>query len=338
MWNSLLNRYCVEAQNDKAMKKLILLIILIVCVSCKTKQEDISHQSEVKIVSKQIETINLSSGTIERIENFPSKFVKARNVDVWLPENYSKGIKHAVLYMHDGQMLFDSTTTWNKQEWKVDEVASQLMKEGITKDFIVVAMHNISEIRWQDYYPEKTWDFISKENQDELLVEGKKTRNDVLFHSNNYLKFITKEVKPYIDNNYSVLTDRENTFIAGSSMGGLISMYAMFEYPDVFGGAACISTHWCGGAPRENNPMAKGFFDYMKSKKANPNLQKFYFDYGTETLDAHYPQYASSVDDIFKEKGFDDTNFKNLKFEGHAHKEVSWANRLDIPLTFLLNK
>jgi predicted alpha/beta superfamily hydrolase len=303
--------------------------------SCCENQQLKKVTSEIIISNYNGE---LSSGTIQRIDSFPSKFVRPRTVDVWLPEDYSENEKYAVLYMNDGQMLFDSTTTWNKKEWKVDEVASKLMKEGKTKDFIVVAIWNISEIRWQDYYPEKTWEFISKEDQDKLLIEGKKTRNDTLFHSDNYLKFITQEVKPYVDSNYSVHTDRDNTFISGSSMGGLISMYAMFEYPEVFGGAACISTHWCGGSPRENNPMAQSFFEYMKSKPLYSETQKFYFDYGTETLDAHYPQYAETVDAIFESKGFDETNYKNLKFEGASHDEVSWANRLDIPLTFLLEK
>ena len=63
----------------------------------------------------------LSSGKIERMEKFPSDYVDPRNVDVWLPDNYDISKKYAVLYMHDGQMLFDSTITWNKQEWQVDE-------------------------------------------------------------------------------------------------------------------------------------------------------------------------------------------------------------------------
>ena len=121
-------------------------------------------------------------------------------------------------------------------------------------------------------------------------------------------------------------------------MGGLISMYAMFEYPEVFGGAACISTHWPGASPRENNPMTKAFFDYMRSKPPYSEDQKFYFDYGTETLDQYYPQYADEVDAIFAEKGFKDSHYKNLKFEGAAHDEISWAKRLDIPLIFLLGK
>lgn len=325
------------------MKKIILLLSVIVSFSCgdKEKKQTPQNAPDSNIAAKQLTTVKLSSGTLERVENFPSQFVKPRHVDIWLPEGYSKDKTYAVLYMHDGQMLFDATNTWNKQEWQVDEVATQLIKTAKVNDFIVVAMWNIPEIRWQDYYPEKSWDFIPKETQKALGEKAKSTRYHAEFHADNYLKFITEEVKPFIDRNYSVYKDQTHTFIAGSSMGGLISMYAIFEYPEVFGGAACLSTHWTGTVPSESeeeNPVAQGFFDYMKSKTLNPQTHSMYFDYGTQTLDADYIQYASTVDQIFKDKGFDNSNFRNLKFEGAAHDEVSWAKRLDVPLTFLLKK
>jgi len=74
----------------------------------------------------QSQVPKVSSGKIVRIENFPSKLISARNIDIWLPEGYSNRKKYAVVYMHDGQMLFDSTTTWNKQDWQADEVATKL--------------------------------------------------------------------------------------------------------------------------------------------------------------------------------------------------------------------
>lgn len=320
----------------KALNSLLLVsFCLLLFSSCGENKQIKKEPSKINLSEY---TGNLSSGTIQRIDSFPSKFVRPRTVDVWLPDGYSEKEKYAVLYMHDGQMLFDSTATWNKQEWKVDEIVGGLIDAKKIKKTIVVAIWNISEIRFQDYYPEKTWEFISKEDQDKLLIEGKKTRSDILWHSDNYLKFITQEVKSYVDSNYFVHTDSENTVIAGSSMGGLISMYAMFEYPEVFGGAACVSTHWCGASPRENNPMTKSFFEYMKSKPPYSETQKFYFDYGTETLDGYYAQYAETVDVIFESKGFDESNYKNLKFEGHDHSENSWNKRFQIPVEFLLKK
>lgn len=85
----------------------------------------------------------VTSGSLKHIENFPSKFVEARNIDIWLPEGYDGKKKFAVLYMHDGQMLFDSTTTWNHQTWDVDDVAQKLMNDGKVQNFIVVGASSI---------------------------------------------------------------------------------------------------------------------------------------------------------------------------------------------------
>ena len=116
----------------------------------------------------------VTSGTIERIENFQSNFVTSRNIDIWLPDDYSSTKQYNVLYMHDGQMLFDSTKTWNKQEWKVDEVASQLMQENKVNDFIVVAVWNIPNLRHMDLYPKKPYESLSNELKEKIQIEAKK--------------------------------------------------------------------------------------------------------------------------------------------------------------------
>ena len=82
------------------------------------------------------------NGKIVRIENFKSKFVTERKVDIWLPEGYCDTVKYAVLYMHDGQMLYDPAICWNKQAWDVDGTGSKLMTESKTKNFIVVGIWN----------------------------------------------------------------------------------------------------------------------------------------------------------------------------------------------------
>jgi hypothetical protein len=327
------------------MKKHILLFTFIACLTaCKPTEKKSSTETNSKEVEESVITYNthhdleIASGTLQRIDSFPSVYIVPRPVDIWLPEGYSKEKKYAVLYMHDGQMLFDANTTWNKQEWKVDEWASQLQKEGKTKDFIVVAPHNISEIRWNDYYPEKSMDYMSEEDRNKIIQMAKKNKANTDLNADEYLKFLTQELKPFIDRTYSVLTDQQNTVISGSSMGGLISMYAMSEYPEVFGAAACISTHWPGANVFEGSPFPQAIFDYMKAKLPSPENHRFYFDYGTQTLDQHYPQYAPTVDAIFAEKGYDTTNFVNRKFEGTDHSENSWNQRLDIPFTFLLGK
>jgi predicted alpha/beta superfamily hydrolase len=295
-----------------------------------------------KIEVKEVTSVKLAAGKLMRVQNFPSSYVALRNVDIWLPENYNTEKKYSVLYMHDGQNLFDATTTWNKQEWKVDEVASQLMKEEKAQDFIVVAIHNIPKIRYSDYYPKKTLNYLSEKTLDSVKTATKKINpkfDFADFNADNYLKFIVYEVKPFVDANFSVKTDRAHTFVAGSSMGGLISMYAACEYPNVFGSAACISTHWIGAMPTTGyNPFPRSFFAYMNENLPSSKTHKFYFDYGTKTLDQYYPQYAETVNAIFKKKGYTDTNYKNLLFEGADHSETSWQKRLHIPFTFLLKK
>ena len=205
-----------------------------------------------------------------------------------------------------------------------------------TKDFIVVAIHNIATIRWQDLFPQKAFNYIDDSTMQTLKDISGSQNFDL--NGDNYLRFVIEELKPLIDKTFSVYTDRDNTFVMGSSMGGLMSMYAISEYPEVFGGAGCLSTHWVGAMPQEDNPFPKAIFDYMEANFPKAGNNKVYFDYGNQTLDQHYPQYAPEVDRILELKGYSNADSKNLFFEGTDHSENSWNQRLDIPMTFLLGK
>ena len=321
------------------MKNLVFVFLMISIISCKSKKkENIKSNKLSNINSIVIDNAILAGGQLIRIDSFPSKYITPRKVDVWLPENYAPEKKYAVLYMHDGQNLFDATTTWNKQEWMIDEVATKLMREGVTKDFIVVAIHNISQIRWQDLFPEKAVNFLSDNDKNKFKNLAGKPIAIKNLTGDEYLKFLVEELKPHIDNTYLVHKDKANTFVAGSSMGGLMSMYAIAEYPNIFGGAACISTHWVGAAPIENNPLPEAILTYLVEHVPASKTHKIYFDYGNKTLDQFYPKYAPKVDSIFLKNGYNAENFKNLFFEGTDHSELSWQKRVDIPLIFLLKK
>jgi enterochelin esterase-like enzyme len=308
------------------MKKYFFLILFYTITFSSLFSQNFSELEIIKVTD-----INLSSGELMRIENFPSQFVQPRHVDVWLPNNYSSKKKYAVLYMHDGQMLFDSTKTWNKQEWKVDEIASNLILKKKTKDFIVVAIWNISALRNSNYFPEKVYNKIPQKDKDSLQQVGKRHNWINTINSDNYLKFIVEELKPFIDLNFSTFTDVKNTCVLGSSRGGLISMYAICEYPKIFGAAACLSTHWIGTYSNIQNDIPYVFMEYLKLNLPDANTHRIYFDYGDQTLDALYLPYQNKITSILKEKKYD----KNELFEGADHSENSWNQRLDIPFLFL---
>jgi enterochelin esterase-like enzyme len=284
----------------------------------------------------------VSTGTIIRINEFPSASIGPRTIDVWLPDGYDPLQKYAVLYMHDGQMLFDTTMTWNRQEWGVDETAGRLALQGKIRPCIVVGIWNAGPARHSEYFPQEPFGSLPPSYTDSLLHLARRTEGAVLFkgevYSDNYLRFIVQELKPYIDSAFSTLRDPANTFIAGSSMGGLISLYAICEYPEIFGGAACLSTHWPGIFTVENNPIPEAFLEYMRHNLPSPENHKIYFDYGTETLDALYEPYQKQADRVMKQNGYKKKkNWQTLKFKGEDHSENAWRGRLEIPLVFLLD-
>lgn len=281
--------------------------------------------------------VQVAAGTVQRFERFPSQYVDARHVDVWLPEGYSPSKKYAVLYMHDGQMLFDATTTWNQQEWGVDEKVSLLIQEGKIRDCIVVGIWNNGEKRRAEYFPQKAFQYLDETEKGSAAKRLSDEKAALL--ADNYLRFLVTELKPFIDKTFSTIKGKKHTFIMGSSMGGLISMYALCEYPQIFGAAACLSTHWPGGLPDvPNNPVPAALRAYLQEHLPPPQKNRIYFDYGTETLDALYPPLQEKVDVLMREKGFSEKNWITRAFPGEDHSERAWNKRLEIPLVFLLGK
>jgi enterochelin esterase-like enzyme len=233
--------------------------------------------------------------------------------------------------MHDGQNLFDSSRVWNKKEWKVDEVLGSLSAKNQIQDVIVVGIWNDGMNRHREYFPQKAIEFIPQPQRDTLLsLFPEKTPL-----ADSYLLFLVTELKPFIDSIFPTYTEAEKTFIAGSSMGGLISLYAVCEYPQIFSAAACLSTHWIGTFTN-NKEIPNAFNTYAQKYLPSPSSHKFYFDYGTMGLDANYPEYQKMIDTTAHEKGYDNNTWKSIEFTGHTHSETDWAKRLDIPLLFLL--
>ena len=303
------------------MRKLLIILIL------------------VPVIHSIAQTPVVSGGRIVHYENFNSVFVDPRNIDVWLPDGYGPEHRYAVIYMHDGQMLFDSTHTWNHQEWCVDETLTKLLKEKKIRNCIVVAIWNIPEKRHSEYFPQKIIDSIPEATRNIILSKQLKG----VPRADNYLKFVVKELKPFIDSHYSTLKDAANTFLIGSSMGGLISLYGLCEYPNIFGGAACLSIHSPVAAfelmdQNTDKDVSSKFRSYLMRNLPRANTKLIYFDYGSNTGDAYYGPYQRALDSVMMKKGYTFPHWTTRYYSGEGHSEKSWSKRLDIPIMFLLKK
>ncbi len=277
-------------------------------------------------------TPNLASGRVVEYDNFASNNITPRDVTVWLPDNYTTKLRYDVLYMHDGQMLFDAESTWNKQEWGVDEVASALIEGGYTRPFIVVGVDNIASSRYGDYLPQGITEYLPADVKLDETVE---------LNADNYLKFLVEELKPFIDKNYSTARGVNSTYLMGSSMGGLISLYAICQYPNVFGGVAALSTHTPMVLHGESGDLSadvlsQAFRDYLEANLPKANSRKIYMDRGDETLDATYPKYQDALDATMRAEGWKSPQWVSRVFPNTAHSETDWSARLRTPMQFLL--
>jgi enterochelin esterase-like enzyme len=272
------------------------------------------------------------SETYHSYDSFPSVYISPRNVEVWLPPTYDHLEALPVLYMFDGQNIFHGFQgldgTYNPG-WQVDEVLDSLNRAGSVPEVIVVGIYcTPGMMRMSEYMPAKPYVEI-RQRIAQTDHHWYKEFKSVPPRSNEQLKFIVKELKPFIDSRFKTKTERAGTFIAGSSMGGLISAYAICEYPEVFGGAACFSTHW--------PPLDGVFLEYLKQNLPEPATHKIYFDYGTEGLDAGYEPFQIIADSAMAARGYEaSVNWLTMKFEGAAHNESDWHARFHIPMTFLL--
>jgi predicted alpha/beta superfamily hydrolase len=183
------------------------------------------------------------TGRVEKHPSFPSGHVQARNVEVWLPPGYgdNSARRYPVLYLHDGQSLFDPAQSDSGVDWGVDDTMTRLIGEEKVCAAIVVGIWN-TPLRLAEYMPAKA---MPGSGIPMGAGNARVRRQDVI--SDVYLAFLVRELKPFIDRTCRTLPTRDDTFVMGSSMGGLISAYTISEYPQVFGGAGCIFHALAGG-------------------------------------------------------------------------------------------
>lgn len=273
----------------------------------------------------------VTSGQLETVRLYSPQMADSIDIDIWTPEGYPSGGRYPVVYMHDGQNLFDASTTWNHQAWEIDSVAGPLMAKGLIRPAIVVGIYSKAATRVGDLMPDKPIAAIRNDSIQQIIAR----RCPGGVKGGKYVEFIAKTLKPFIDSAYTTLPSPENTFVMGSSMGGLASIYAMSEYPDVFGGAACLSTHWSGLAQR-NDIFPAAMREYLAASLPRDNSHKLYMDCGDQTIDEVYIPYFFEINRLADTLGYDNARLLTPFFPGHSHSEDSWASRVAMPLRFLL--
>ena len=215
---------------------------------------------------------------------------RQRRIWVYLPAGYdSSHKKFPVIYMHDGQNLFDEFTS-GYGEWGIDEIMDRLPAKD---QCIIVGIDHGGGYRISEYDP-----------YDSKYGKGQ---------GNEYVDFLVKTLKPYIDQHYRTEKGASHTTIAGSSMGGLISMYAVLKYPDVFGNAGVFSpAFW----------IAPDIYKYANEKKLSSKL-RFYFVCGDAESESMVSDMQKMADMIHL-KGISEKNSPTVIIKGAGHNEKQW--------------
>jgi predicted alpha/beta superfamily hydrolase len=283
--------------------------------------EDI-QQTQIHSIRTASSFIRGESATGDlRLHEFRSRiFRNTRFLRVWLPPGYDdpaiSGRRYPVLYLNDGQNLFESSTAFGGVEWQVDETADRLIREGTVPPMIIVGIDNTGKNRVREYMPHRSF------NPMMLRVQG-----------HRYPAFLIKEVMPFIARNYRVASGAENTGLGGSSLGALIALYMAVSRPGVIGHLLLESPSlWASN--RQMIKEARGVYRWP---------QKVYLGVGTAEA-GREDRNRSAVDDvrelagILRRAGLDDNRLKLVIDDGAPHHESAWARRFPEAMTFLFGK
>ncbi len=246
-------------------------------------------------------------GDLQVIEGFYSpELDNRRDVITYLPPSYGSGTRrYPVLYMHDGQNLFDEVTSF-AEEWRVDNTMDALSHVGL--EAIVVGIFN-TEHRLDEYSPFED-------------AEGRGGKGDL------YLDFIADTLKPRIDRDFRTQTERDSTLIAGSSMGGLISLYAFFRRPDVFGKAGAMSPSlWFAD---------RAIFPFIEDAPHVPG--KLYLDVGTLEGKGTVADVRRLREILLRKEYRRHRDLVYVEQRGAGHSEAAWRQRFHDAIDFLLRE
>ena len=269
----------------------------------------------VTATARQAHTL---TGDIRVHKKFHSQFLTSdRDVLVYLPPGYesAKRSRYPVIYFHDGQNLFDGATAYIRgKEWRVDETAQALITAGTIEPLIIVGVYNAGIERVNEYTPA----------EDPKFKKGGK--------ADLYGRLLVEELKPFIDRTYRTRRNAKDTGLAGSSLGGIVSLYLGLKYPHVFGRVAVVSPSvWFA------NQHIVGFVDALPKK---PNV-RIWMDIGTkEGKNSEEAQQTVAVARLLYEtlvkKGWKPAqDLHYLEAESAQHDEAAWAQRVGAILKFL---
>ncbi len=222
--------------------------------------------------------------------------VAPRDIVVWLPPGYDieSDRRYPVLYMHDGQNIFDTSTASFGTEWRIDETADSLIRNGVIQPLIIVGIYN-TQHRTPEYADTKL---------------GKK-----------YRRFVVQKLKPYIDKHYCTLPDRDHTAVGGSSMGGLVSFMLVWENDNVFSKAICMSPAF----KIEKLDYITTVQNYKGPKK---NIQ-IYIDNGGIELETQLQPGIDEMIAALKQKGYrQNIEYFWCKDKNARHFESDWGKRM----------
>ncbi|HEY9840714.1 MAG: alpha/beta hydrolase [Candidatus Sericytochromatia bacterium] len=302
------------------MIKHLLLGLSFLLLACQQAMIPASAPARLRLqaagTSVQTPSGGTLSGNFRLHPQLASRYLKySRDVLVWLPPGYEREPqrRYPVLYMHDGNNLFDRRSSFGGSEWEVDEHAGQLIARGTIEPVIIVGVYN-SPGRMDEY----TW---YPGDVDGQVMGGQGA---------NYARFLVEELKPLIDKSYRTQADREHTAVMGSSLGGQISFYLGLNYPQVYGqiGLMSPSIWW------KDRAMIK---DVVKVPK---NL-RIWVDMGTHEGQEPETMLQDAKDLVqgLEKQGYQ--HFKNLAFHvapGAGHNEQAWAARIERPLQFFFSR
>jgi len=279
-----------------------------------------------------------ADGSFVDLPKVKSANIRPMHVTIWLPPGYGRGHqRYPVIYMQDGHNLFFLKDSNFNKVWVADKSMLRLIKAGEAPPAIIVGTWAPGADRARTYMPARIYAALPpdvKADADSFM--GGPNQSDA------YLKFLVTELKPMIDRRYRTLADRAHTTVMGSSMGGLISLYAIAEYPDVFGQAGCVSTHWPLIDPRKVGPARPDvlgiWLAYLTARLGEPHGRRIWFDHGDQTLDQFYGPWQSAIDRHLTEIGWQiGRDMQSKSYPGAAHEENAWAARLDEIFTWLQN-